>query len=235
MELPLVDFKAQLEYLKQQHVTVLSLEDFLDLHRTRRPPIHPSVVITFDDGYASTCERVEQLLQEYDYPATLFLTTDKVINIHDGSDKLTWEWVRGLNKLNIQAHTISHSLLTLLNPTQIRHEIQGCKSLIEDALGREVAHFAYPYGSYTSQIIAEVQAAGFKSGWTVHHGKATAKDSPFRLHRTTVSGFTTLQDFEYIVNTGHATPTEGVISFLRDILYSVPYAHDLIVKRPRWS
>src|SRR5437764_14641781 len=67
------DFRAQMAYLARTDIAVCSLDAFLEAYRSRRPLERRSVVLTFDDGYAATCENVEAVLGQYDYPATLFL------------------------------------------------------------------------------------------------------------------------------------------------------------------
>jgi len=49
------------------------------------------------------------------------------------------------------AHTLTHPDLTRLSRDRLELEVVGGKAVIEDALGAEVASFAYAYGRYDNQ------------------------------------------------------------------------------------
>ncbi|SDU48815.1 polysaccharide deacetylase family protein [Stappia sp. ES.058] len=75
--------------------------------------------------------------------------------------------------IEIGAHTTTHRALTLLDANSVHHDIVDNKTYLEDRLGREVRHFAYPYGppSINGHREAEiVRAAGFRSGVTTTAG-----------------------------------------------------------------
>ncbi len=229
--LPLDDFRAQMDYLARNAIAVCPLDAFWDAYRARRPLGRKSVVLTFDDGYASTCANVEGVLDQYDYPATLFLTTG-VIGQRDPLDArdegtLTWEQVRALRHLRIEAHTVTHPRLSRLTARQVRGEVQTCKVILEDALGRAVNHFAYPHGGYNRMVRAEVREAGFESAYAAHIGPATFHDDPFQFHRILLDGYTPLDVFARRVQSGFLSRREQVAASLRTSLFRVPGIHDV--------
>jgi len=69
-------FKDQLSWLARNR-TVLSLDDFGELHRLRSLP-RDAIAITFDDGYACIKEIAAPLLQELGLHATVFLPVDLI-------------------------------------------------------------------------------------------------------------------------------------------------------------
>lgn len=230
--LPLDDFREQMEYLARQGIAVCALDDFWEAYRSRRAIEGKSVVLTFDDGYAATCNNVEGVLDRYGYPATLFLTTD-VIGRRDpmggqGEGVLTWERVRALRRLRVEAHTVSHPRLSRLPAQQVREEVRACKAIIEDALGRPVTHFAYPYGGYTRMVRAEVRNAGYASAYAAHLGPATLCDDPFRFHRILLDGYTPLDVFARRVHSGFVSRRERAAAGVRTGLFRVPGVHDLV-------
>ena len=67
----------QLSYLKESGFTPLTMADLIaslhgedDRHLPERP-----IVVTFDDGYADFHSEALPLLERYDVPATVFLTS----------------------------------------------------------------------------------------------------------------------------------------------------------------
>src|SRR5712691_1061816 len=63
--------------------------------------------------------------------------------------------------VEVGAHSVTHSTLSSLSPTEQRMEIEGSKTSLEEILGHPVTSFAYPYGQYTLETITLVRQAGF--------------------------------------------------------------------------
>lgn len=229
--LPLDDFREQMAYLARNTIVVCTLDAFWQAYRAGRPLGQKSVVLTFDDGYAATCENVEGVLDQYNYPATLFLTTGVIgqrdpLNARD-EGVLTWEQVRALRHLRVEAHTMTHPRLSHLDEPAVRREVRGCKEILEDALGRAINHFAYPYGGYNQMVRAEVRNAGYESGYAAHIGPATFQDDPFQFHRILLDGHTPLDVFARRVQSGFLSRREQVTANLRTRLFRVPGVHDV--------
>lgn len=75
------NFRLHMEFIKK-HLPVLCLEDsWSDLQQ-------PSVVITFDDGYADNVLQALPILEEVGVPATFFVSTGDI-----GTDRVFW-WHR---------------------------------------------------------------------------------------------------------------------------------------------
>ncbi len=67
-------FRSRMEAIKRHRCTVLPLQEALELLRLRQLPPR-SVVLTFDDGTYDFYKIVCPILNEYGYPATVYLTT----------------------------------------------------------------------------------------------------------------------------------------------------------------
>jgi peptidoglycan/xylan/chitin deacetylase (PgdA/CDA1 family) len=66
-------FGEQLEVLRE-YAQPVSLKQFIEAHRDGTVP-QGSVVITFDDGYADNLHHAKPLLERYNLPATIFIST----------------------------------------------------------------------------------------------------------------------------------------------------------------
>lgn len=128
---------------------------------------------------------------------------------------LSWDGLLELSRLpnvSIGAHTVSHPVLSRLDHSESRFEIAESKRLLEQRLGRDVLHFAYPYGGrseITERDAIIAQGAGFKTAVTtcssnVHRAHL---DLLFHLPRIGVGMSMTSHTFDLI--------RHGVIPLIR--------------------
>jgi peptidoglycan/xylan/chitin deacetylase (PgdA/CDA1 family) len=106
---------------------------------------------------------------------------------------LTWEQVRELsaNGMNIGGHTVTHLNLPNADPNDAASEINNCKILIEEKIGKQVDHFSYPNGGdydYYNNVIKEyVKQAGYKTATTSNNGLAAFQSDVFELNRIRIT------------------------------------------------
>ncbi len=104
------------------------------------------------------------------------------------SKSMSWEQLKEMlaNGMDIGAHSISHPILSMLDESEIEHEIVGCKKLIELQLGCNIDSIAYPVGqheSYSPEVIEQTVNAGYKIGFSFVDGVGCpSKYSIERLH-----------------------------------------------------
>jgi len=82
-------FPICVDYLRNNY-KVISLDDFLEIHRSNAAIPDNAVVLTFDDGYRSNYTEVYPILKKYKIPATIFLT----VNMIDTRKVFWWSKVR---------------------------------------------------------------------------------------------------------------------------------------------
>jgi peptidoglycan/xylan/chitin deacetylase (PgdA/CDA1 family) len=73
----------------------------------------------------------------------------------------------------IGAHTVNHAMLAKATEAQVRAELGNGRAVIEAALGRAPAHFAYPFGDPTTAGAREFRIAaelGYKTAVTTRPG-----------------------------------------------------------------
>jgi peptidoglycan/xylan/chitin deacetylase (PgdA/CDA1 family) len=82
---------------------------------------------------------------------------------------LTWDMIHAMDEsglVTIGAHSIDHVALSRLPIDEARAQIIGSKRRLEAELGREVRHFAYPFGATGTRERDLVREAGFVSATT---------------------------------------------------------------------
>jgi peptidoglycan/xylan/chitin deacetylase (PgdA/CDA1 family) len=109
------------------------------------------VVLSFDDGFGDFHEHVLPVLVRHRLPAILYLATGLVRNGRaTGSphENLTWsslEEIVASGLVTVGSHTHTHRDLAKANERDAEEEMRRSKGLIEDRLGVDCGHFAYPY------------------------------------------------------------------------------------------
>jgi peptidoglycan/xylan/chitin deacetylase (PgdA/CDA1 family) len=78
---------------------------------------------------------------------------------------MTWEEVIAMcrDHFDFGSHTMSHSILPLTDASEVEHELNQSKQVIEAKIGQEVLHFSYPNGEFNREIKKLVQQAGYRS------------------------------------------------------------------------
>lgn len=110
---------SHFEWIKRNGWTVIDIDDVLAARRGERPLPEKSVMLTFDDGYASTYDIVFPLLKLYGFPAVVAVVTswmetpaDEPVRYGDElrprENFLTWEEVREMQASGL-VEIASHS------------------------------------------------------------------------------------------------------------------------------
>jgi peptidoglycan/xylan/chitin deacetylase (PgdA/CDA1 family) len=142
-----------------------------------------SVVVTFDDGYASTL-RAKPILDSLGYPATVF----PVLRFVDSAEPLgwpgidhwrdsefapelqplTWAQLEGLVEAGweVGSHTLCHPLLVSLDDATLRTELRDSRLGISAKLGA-CDTIAYPYGEADERVARAAADAGYAAGCTL--------------------------------------------------------------------
>ncbi|MFD6419611.1 polysaccharide deacetylase family protein [Streptomyces sp. NPDC060194] len=150
------------------------------------------VVITFDDGFADLPGPTARALAARGLPATAYLTTGALApergNVRCLLPPAPMMDLRQAAELEEQgvevgAHTVSHAQLDTLSPRALRYELGCAKDVLEQRLGHEVAHLAYPHGYNSPAVRRAARAAGYDSAAAVRHAISSADDDAYRIAR----------------------------------------------------
>jgi len=164
-------FELQMIYLREQGFTSITLSEInkLDLEGG---DLRKKLAITFDDGYLDNYDEAFPILKQYDFSATIFLTTDFVGKTHAwglGQQHRYMDWHHcrelAMEGISFQSHTCSHPDLTMVSDEAIIREVTISRKVIEDILGIPVQHLSYPFGRYDRRVIELTKAAGYESAY----------------------------------------------------------------------
>ena len=196
--------RKQFQLIKNRGIRVISLQELIT--RLERPvPYKEKVaIITFDDGYLSMYSLLLPLMQEFQYPISLFVYCDVISQ--RSSKGLTWDLLRKMERsgMDIQAHSISHVDLTQLSRKndlssrkKLFEEIYLSKKVIELYMRKKVNFFAFPYGRYDRAIVDMALNAGYKRVFSTDYGSNVITRDNFCLRRNHIKSSYSLQ---YIYN-----------------------------------
>jgi peptidoglycan/xylan/chitin deacetylase (PgdA/CDA1 family) len=112
------------------------------------------VALTFDDAFKSQYY-VATLLASKGIKATFFVPACLEKHPADAEPLLSLQEVEEISRMGheIGSHGCRHANLLSVSYDEILREVRDSKELLEEAIGREVYGFAYPYGFYDHKVI----------------------------------------------------------------------------------
>ncbi len=166
------DFRAQMKALKDNGISVISMQDLLAWRKGEKAIPSKSAVITIDDEWNSQYYVAWPILKEFGYPFTLFIYTQWV---GTGGKAMTWAQLGEMRDagVDIEAHTVSHHDLRHAPrgqdyTTWLHNEVYGCKETLESKLGVKIIAFAFPYGFHNEVVRQTAKEAGYEMQFTVY-------------------------------------------------------------------
>ena len=196
-------FREQMDYLKRNGWTTISPRQLEDWVTKKSALPKKSVLITFDDGYASTVDLAYPILKKHGFQATSFLISSRINRPGMVSEM---DMIRTQDVYSYQNHTHTfHMFNSLTNLSLFQYEseyailedLQLANGMIEEILGNdhEVTIHSYPYGKRSPQAIRALKTSGITSAYTIDEGNVFQGDSLFALNRQRVHSSMSLRDF----------------------------------------
>lgn len=109
-------------------------------------------------------------------PDDLMMTSAQVVEMHRAG-------------MQIGAHTVSHPILAVLPPEQVRTEIADGRRTLENLLGERVGLFAYPNGKpgadYREEDVRIVEQLGFDAAFSTVWGAGNNRCDSLQIPRFT--------------------------------------------------
>lgn len=151
-------FRAHLERVRELGLEVAPLEEATRAALEGGLDDQQQIAITFDDAYESVWTTAAPLLEELDYPYTIFVNTDAV----GSRGYMTWDQLEQAADrpgVTIANHSHDHAHLPR-RPDESREDWQQraeasmdeAQAILEKRLGTKEPLFAYPYGEYDAGL-----------------------------------------------------------------------------------
>lgn len=205
-------FREQIRYLRRNGFHSITVEEWAQCIRERRPIPGLPVIITFDDGYRDFLENAWPILERADFTATVFVVSDYIGGTAEWDRALHpepwplmgWEDLRMLQEhgVEIQSHTASHKDLLTLVPQAIESEGRKTIDQLRNRLGMKATAIAYPFGRSNETVVAALSACGYRIGLNTKGRVSTLEDQLMDLPRIQIDAADNLSSFARRISSG---------------------------------
>ena len=161
-------FQEHLDFLLENDHAVMPLEEVITALKIGIELPEKCVALTIDDAYISTFTEAYPRLVRYDFPLTVFVSTEAVDRGFE--THLSWEQMREMQtkRISFQNHSQSRDHLIRQHEDEgiddweqrVAADIQIAQNRIEEELGNSPTLFAYPYGEYNEALKKTVESMG---------------------------------------------------------------------------
>ena len=181
---PPAEFSAQLDYLRENGYTTITLNDFIRAKRFGNPLPAKPVILTCDDGYADNYTEMLPILEAHGMTAVVFVITNEL-----GKPGYLDLWqVKDMQRRGIEigSHTADHLPLVTLSDDLLINQIRGSKIFLEWSGLEPIASLSYPNGVYNSQIIQLLRDENYLAAVTGEAGLNNLDSDPYTLRRVNI-------------------------------------------------
>lgn len=161
-------FSAQMEWLFNNGFRAVAVRDIDRLSENEK-----TVVITFDDGYASYLDYAFPLFREYGFHSTINVIgacVGKYLKEGNNRPMLAWDEYRHLlqsGRVDIGCHT--HDLHVAANRgvlgvsgSALEEDLDRFRAVLRRETGKSTDVLAWPYGLYDKERVSIAKKAGFR-------------------------------------------------------------------------
>ena len=189
-------FKSQMDILKGSEYNVISLQDIVNAYKSDVDLPANSVAITFDGGHKSILKYAIPLLEDYNFPFTVFVASDNA----DLKNKIYLNW-KDLKKLKkskfatLGMHPAKYSDLSNSNEADIRQSINKATSRFREELDITPSFFSYPFGAYHDGYMRIISDHNFDLTFGQQSGVAYNQQSYIKIQKSLLPRFTMTEEY----------------------------------------
>ena len=147
------DFRRQMRSLRHWGYDVVSIYNIFDKLPSRNSS-KKKIILTFDDGYKDFMNNALPILEEFNYPATVFVSIEylqqakkeTIPDYWNAWDKMSWDELKTIAtnpKITFGSHGYHHSKMTEITKQDMTKEIKKSKLILEKELKRSIDFFCY--------------------------------------------------------------------------------------------
>lgn len=191
-----VQFRAQLNYLKNNGYEVLPLGELVTAIKKRMPLPDKAAVITIDDGFRSVYDVAWPILREFGYPFSVFLYVRGIDS--DSPTYLNWDQVLEMQKegVDFQDHTYSHNHMAdrprelggAAYRSWISADLRKGARVLAEKLGERPKYLALPYGEYNAIVQEEAGKLGYEAILSQNPGPISLDTDLTAIPREAITG-----------------------------------------------
>lgn len=120
-----------------------------------------TITLSWDDGHQLD-QRIADMMSHYGLTGTFYIAREYV------SPRLSESAIRTLSDQHeVGAHTLTHPILTQIDPAHAHQEIVGSRHWLQAVTGKPITAFCYPGGFYNQRVRQSVIDAGYTTARTV--------------------------------------------------------------------
>ena len=215
-------FLAQMTYLKEQGITPVSLQQFIDWHQGRASIPQRSVLITLEEANSGAYAVALPVLKEFGFPFVVFADSR---NYKDVPGYLT---VQNLQSMRRAGATVGSRGMSRPQACDWVHADESgpeaAAKLAERELGVSAQRitslfgscsaFSYPRGYANANMVENLAIYGYNVAFGRREGKVSRETPFYLLNRYMVDE---MEEFARAVNFGSAEEDAAVLQKVRDV------------------
>jgi len=186
--IPIDVFKGHMKMLADSGYHTILLDQLYDYLNNGTPLPSKPILLTFDDTDLDQYTIAEPTMRKYGFKGAFFVMTVSLgrpnymskAQVKDLSDKGN----------DIGSHTWDHHNVKKYQGKDWEIQIDNPTKTLEAITGKNIHHFAYPFGLWNPEAIPELKKRGFKSAFILST-KRDEKDPLFTIRRIIASGYWT--------------------------------------------
>jgi peptidoglycan/xylan/chitin deacetylase (PgdA/CDA1 family) len=183
------DFDAQLAWLEDNRVDVVSTSELLDFLEGQRALPARVAVIHIDDGLASVYSKAWPILKHRNVRFSVGIPTG-MLEDPKNAPVMTWEHVREMvasGLCEVASHGHMHRRLVGLTGKRQWEELELSRDLIRERIGAPPVAYFYPLGAYDSLAASAAARAGYRAAFRATGAPiAAGAGSAFWLPRVSI-------------------------------------------------
>ncbi|HVY56131.1 MAG TPA: polysaccharide deacetylase family protein [Thermodesulfobacteriota bacterium] len=198
-------FRAQMKVLKLLNYESISFDKLLECKEGKAKLPRKPIIITFDDALEDAIDNSVPILKDFGFTAMYYVTTGYVgtrsnwmipeVNIV--FQVAPWPKIKNLCSMGFElgSHSVTHPHLNEVTAEECLREMTESRRTLEETLGREVRHMAYPHGAFNKTVRGLAYTSGYYTATTCEPTFAKLTGDLLSLPRFNIGMEDTLIDF----------------------------------------